>query len=159
MIRAIEHADRRAADTHGWNDFHPFGLIIYRDETSEAVFVAGNPGVRDVAITTGRAARRNFRDVTGLAVMCAAWASRQAVDELRAPETADDRRRARVIYAADISGLSHIYSNVAGTAHHEYGPSHMDAGPAGFLASVLAEATFAAKLTCSSGEHQRSPVL
>lgn len=159
MIRALEYADQRAAVMHGWSEFTPFGLIIYRDTASEAVFVSGNPGVRDVAVTTGRAARRNFTNVLALAVMCAAWASKQAIEDLTAPELADDRKRARVIYAADTTGTGHLYTNVEGKTHHEYGPSHMDAGVPGFLSTVLAEATFCAKLTCPTGEHERNPLL
>lgn len=159
VVRAFEHADQRAAFSYGWADFRPTGLIIYRDDSSEAVMLPGEPSVRDVVVATGRASRKNFRRVAALGVMCAAWASRQAVGEMGNPSDASDRVRARVIYAADTEGLTHIYSNVAGQTNYEQHPAETDLGIGGFIYSVIAEATFASQFWCPSGSHERKAIL
>lgn len=160
VAKVLMLADSQAGFTHGWNDFEPIGLVLYRDGGSEAIRVMGkDPSVRDVAVATGRAARTNFKKVIGIGVMCSAWASKTAVEQVISPEVAPDRKRARITYAADVNGIAHTYTNVEGDRHHEHGPVRdCDQVPA-VLARVLAEATFSAWDFCATGTHTRKDLL
>lgn len=160
VAKALQLADSQAGFTHGWKDFRPTGLVFYQDGGSEAIFVPDpQASVRDVALATGRAARTNFKRVAGIGVMCAAWASKTSVEDLTAPAKAADRARARIIYAVDVEGIAHTFTNVAGERHHEYAPvRECDPIPA-VLSQVLAEATFSSWYFCPTGTHERTPIL
>lgn len=160
VAKALQLADSQAGFTYGWKDFRPFGLVFYQDGGSEAIWVPHEgASVRDVALTTGRAARANFKRVEGIGVMCAAWASKQSVHELTAPGESPDRQRARITYAATIDGVAHTYTNVNGDRNHEYGPVRDCAPIPSVLAEVLAEATFSSWFFCASGQHERKSIL
>lgn len=165
LEKAIVLADSRAGVTHGWNEFRPTGLLFYRDGATEAVFVPDRPdqqaSLRDVAIATGRAARAHFKNIAALGMICAAWASRQAGADptLVSPATAPDRKRARITHVVDVEGTAHIFTNVEGQRHHEYGPVRDCEPIPAMLSQVLAEATFTSWTFCHTGMHERVPLL
>lgn len=160
VAKALQLADSQAGFTYGWEDFRPVGLVIFQDGGSEAIFVPQEGvSVRDVAVATGRAARANFKRVAALGVMCAAWASKLSGQEPIDPKDAPDRTRARIIYAADVSGNAHTFTNVGGERSHTQVPVRdCDPVPA-VLAQVLADATFSAWDFCATGTHARTPLL
>lgn len=180
--RALPLADSQAGFTYGWNDFRPIGLTFYRDGGIEAVRVpAAAASVRDVVIATGRAARADFTRVAGIGVICSAWASKQSVAGLSgsdtdgttdgtgdstgdgamfvAPQDAADRQRARLVYAVDVEGIAHTFTNVAGLRHHEQKPVRDCDTILSVLSQVLAEATFTSHFFCSTGTHERVMLL
>lgn len=166
MAKTMMLTDSQAATTHGWKEFRPTGLVFYRDGGTEAVWLPDpHATVRDVVLATGRAARAHFRNLSALGVICAAWASRQAVTDPGTgfapapPAQAPDRKRARVTYAVDVEGTTHTFTNVDGLRHYEYAPVRdCDPIPA-MLSQVLAEATFTSRFLCATGSHVRTPLL
>lgn len=159
FLRLLEQCDARAGLAHSWRDFPPTGLLLYRDGTAEAI--GGLPvgaSVRQVAVALGRAARANVKNLHGIAVICSAWASK---DNPAAPALADDRKRARVLYAADTEHRTHLYSNVEGQTHHQWWDAADCAsdGVPHFLSQVLQEATGTAWFFCGTGRHERPTLL
>lgn len=160
VAKALQLADSQAGFTYGWDDFRPVGLVIYRDGGSEAILVPDpTASVRDIALATGRAARPNFKRVAALGVMCAAWASKLAGEQIIAPEQAPDRARARILYAADTSGMAHTFTNISGERSYTAVPVRDCEPIPSVLAQVLAEATFSSWDFCATGSHVRAPLL
>lgn len=153
-------ADSRAAFAHGWDDFTPTGLLIARDGTVSAL--AGLPaqaGVAEMIVATGRAARKGFAGLAGIGVAVSAWSSALAVQHGMAPSNAQDRRRTRIIYAADTDAMVHRHVNAQGECSYEQMPAAQSSPIGEMLAQALAEATFTAALLCSTGQHERKLLL
>lgn len=160
LYRILSAADSRAHFTHEWRDFPPMGMLIARD--GHVMAIGGLPAtasLREVIITTGRAARRGFAGLQAIGLAVAAWASVSAVQEGVMPSLADDRQRSRIFFAADSDGQVHQFSNRAGQITYTVGPPNESGTIGELLAQAMAEATFTAQLLCSTGEHERTLLL
>lgn len=155
MSQLLYNCDERAAFMYQWKDFHPLGLLFYKDGNIEAISPTDAATVGDIITVLGRAAAAVAGNLTALGLMVSGWAS---PTHLANPKAAPDRQRFRATYAVDTDFRCHVYSNIADSRHyeiHDNPPSDIPARLLGTLQTVITSGV----LLCSTGQHERTGLL